>query len=185
LIPRLPAFTRAHSEITLNLATRVGAVDFASAAVDASLEFGDGARAGLHQEFVLPLVLRAYAAPSWIKQNGKRISANTPRAALIDHATLPTAWQEWCKGAKFAMDMGTHGPRYDLMSMALNAAIAGLGAVLLPDFMAADAAAAGQLVALSKRSQRVSKGYYLVYPKEAANLAPLQVFKAWLLQQAA
>ena len=41
LIPRLPAFTRAHSEITLNFATRVGSVDFTDTTVDASLEFGD------------------------------------------------------------------------------------------------------------------------------------------------
>jgi LysR family transcriptional regulator, glycine cleavage system transcriptional activator len=63
LIPRLPAFTRDHSEITLNLATRVGPVDFTRMPVDASLEFGEGKRPGLHNEFVLPLVLSPYAAP--------------------------------------------------------------------------------------------------------------------------
>ena len=63
LIPRLPAFTRAHSEITLNFATRVGSVDFTDTAVDASLEFGEGQRAHLKNEFVLPLLLAPYAEP--------------------------------------------------------------------------------------------------------------------------
>ncbi|KUE90392.1 hypothetical protein ASL20_02580 [Cupriavidus necator] len=42
LIPRLPAFTRAHGEITLNLRTRVGPVDFSTASVDASQQHEAG-----------------------------------------------------------------------------------------------------------------------------------------------
>ncbi len=185
LIPRLPAFTRAHSEITLNFATRVGSVDFADTAVDASLEFGEGKRAHLKNEFVLPLLLSAYAAPSWITMHGKTLSSATPTSALIHHSTVPEAWQAWfeLEGIDAIPDM--QGPRYGLMSMALNAAVAGLGVVLLPAFMAQDALAMGRLRRLSKRQWRASRGYYLVYPPESAELKPLKVFRDWLLAQAA
>ena len=95
LIPRLPAFTRAHSEITLNFATRVGSVDFSNTAVDASLEFGEGQRAHLKNEFMLPLLLAPYAAPSWIAAHGKTLSKHTLPSALIHHSTVPEAWQAW------------------------------------------------------------------------------------------
>ncbi len=185
LIPRLPAFTRAHGEITLNLATRVGAVDFSSTRVDASLEFGEGKRHGLHNEFVLPLVLSPYAAPAWLAAHGKTLSARTPRSALIQHSTVPEGWDGWFKLAGIAAEPGKEGPRYDLMSMALNAAVAGLGVVLLPSFMADDAVASGKLKSLSRRRWQSARGYYLVYPQLSENIQALQIFRRWLQQRAA
>lgn len=188
LIPRLPAFTSAHSEITLNLATRVGPVDFSSMAVDASLEFGDGNRERLHNEFVMPLTLAPYASSSWVRHHGARLSSHTPLAALIQHSTVPQAWQGWFDLAKIdaepGVKRGLEGPRYDLMSMAFNAAVAGLGVALLPQFMVDVAVADGRLRALSKRRWRSSKGYYLVYPPESADVNALQIFRQWLLAQA-
>ena len=190
LIPRLPAFTRAHSEITLNFATRVGSVDFTDTTVDASLEFGDGQRAHLKNEFVLPLLLVPYAAPAWVAQHGKTLTSSTPASALIHHSTVPEAWQAWFELENIdtvpeSIRTQSQGPRYGLMSMALNAAVAGLGVVLLPAFMAQDALAMGRLRRLSKRQWRAARGYYLVYPPESAERKPLQVFRDWLLTQAA
>jgi DNA-binding transcriptional LysR family regulator len=185
LIPRLPAFTRDHGETTLSLATRVGPVDFASAPVDASLEFGDGQRAGLHSEFVLPLTGSPYAAPSWVARHGKAVTSRTPRTALIHHTTAPEAWAEWFALEGIAGEVGREGPSFQLMSMAFNAAVAGMGVVLLPRFMADDAVATGKLKRLSRREWRSARGYYLVYPPVSAELPALQVFREWLLRQAA
>jgi LysR family glycine cleavage system transcriptional activator len=185
LIPRLPDFTRAHTEITLNFATRVGSVDFKSMAVDASLEFGDGKRPGVHNDFVLPLAMAPYAAPAWIAKNGKALSAKkTPSFALVQHTTVPDAWEQWFNQNGLPMPEGEKGPRYELMSMALNAAVAGLGAVLLPEFMAGDAVAQGRLCRLSRKTWVSGKAYYLVYPEESSSLEPLKIFRSWLLRQA-
>ncbi|WP_256220135.1 MULTISPECIES: LysR substrate-binding domain-containing protein [unclassified Variovorax] len=184
LIPRLPAFTRAHGEITLNLGTRVGQVDFRATPVDASLEFSDGQRAGLHSEFVLPLELSPYAAPSWVRVHGKKVDANTPRSALIHHHTLPDGWDEWFRHEGIADAAPREGPRYEIMSMALNAAVAGMGVALLPPYMGEDMVASGRLKRLSRHRHRYAKGYYLVYPEESAQMQSLQIFKAWLLAQA-
>ena len=184
LIPRLPNFTRAHSEITLNFATRVGSVDFKSMPVDASLEFGDGKRPGLHNDFVLPLTMAPYAAPSWIAKNGKTLSSRTPLAELVHHTTVRDAWPQWFAHAGIDIDKGPEGPRYELMSMALNAAVGGLGAVLLPEFMAANAVATGSLRPLSKKQWTSARGYYLVYPEESSKLEAVKIFRAWLLEQA-
>ncbi|WP_253278304.1 LysR substrate-binding domain-containing protein [Variovorax paradoxus] len=184
LIPRLPGFTRDHGEITLNLGTRVGPVDFSATPVDASLEFGDGKRPGLHSEFVLPLDLSPYAAPAWIAAHGKTVDANTPRSALIHHQTLPGAWDEWFAREGIVAEAGREGPRYDIMSMALNASLAGMGVALLPPYMSDESVASGRLRRLSRRKWRYAKGYHLVYPEESAQMQSLQVFRQWLLAQA-
>ncbi|WP_092950505.1 LysR substrate-binding domain-containing protein [Paracidovorax konjaci] len=181
LIPRLPEFTRAHGEITLNLSTRVGPADFRSGAIDASLEFGDGRRPGLQSDFVAALDLAPYAAPSWVERFGACIAATTPRTALLHHHTLPDAWELWFRSDGLDAEAGRDGPRFEIMSMALNAAVAGLGAVLLPDFMAGDMLQAGRLQRLSPRTCRHAKGYYLVYPEASARLPALGTFRRWLL----
>lgn len=181
LIPHLPAFTRAHGEITLNLSTRVGPADFKSGAIDASLEFGDGQRPGLRSDFVAALHLSPYAAPAWVQRNGARVDASTPRTALLNHHTLPDAWEQWFSFEQIDASPGRDGPRFEIMAMALNAAVAGLGVVLLPDYMAQDMVQAGRLQRLSPRTWRYARGYYLVYPEESQRLPALQTFRTWLL----
>jgi LysR family glycine cleavage system transcriptional activator len=159
-------------------------VYFSASPVDASLEFGDGQRPCLHSEFVLPLILSPYAAPAWIAAHGAAVDANTPRSALIHHQTLPGAWDEWFAREGIAAEAGREGPRYDIMSMALNAAVAGMGVALLPPYMSDDMMASGRLRRLSRRKWRYAKGYYLVHPEESAQMQSLQVFRKWLLAQA-
>ncbi|GKS75336.1 LysR family transcriptional regulator [Acidovorax sp. SUPP950] len=184
LIPRLPAFTRAHGEITLSLSTRVGPADFKTGNIDASLEFGDGQRAGLCCDFVAALDLAPYAAPAWVARHGAQIGAATPGSGLLHHHTLPDAWEQWFLAEQIDADPGRAGPRFEIMSMALNAAVAGLGVVLLPDYMADDMVQATRLVRLSSRTWRSPKGYYLVYPEESVQSPTLQTFRSWLLDSA-
>jgi DNA-binding transcriptional LysR family regulator len=183
LIPRLPAFTQAHGEITLSLSTRVGPADF-KGAFDASLEFGDGQRSGMHSDFVLALDLAPYAAPAWVATHGSQVTDDTPRASLLHHHTLPDGWEEWFRFEGLVGRPGRDGPRFEIMSMALNAAVAGLGVVLLPAFMVADHVAAGRLARLSPRELRYPRGYHLVYPHTSAGRPALQTFRRWLLTMA-
>jgi LysR family transcriptional regulator, glycine cleavage system transcriptional activator len=183
LMPRLTEFTRLHPEIVLNVATRLGAADFGSSRIDASIEFGDGKRVGMDCHFVLPLHLRAYAAPAWTKRHGNQLSSQTPPAALLHHSTVPEAWALWLAQARIDLEPKVEGPRYDLMSMALNAAIGGLGAVLLPPFMVTDALASKRLQALGKTEWVSSRSYYLVHPSSSRDSRALKTFSSWLLQK--
>jgi LysR family transcriptional regulator, glycine cleavage system transcriptional activator len=181
LIPRLPDFTKEHGEITLNLFTSVGPVNFAATSVDASLEFGTGPRAGLCSDYVMPLVLAPYAAPSWIAKHGAALTHETPPASLIRLYTFPDGWKDWFEFAAIHPAPDSTGPRYELLSMALNATIAGLGTVLLPPFMADDAVSDGRLRRLSPKNWGYPGGYYLVYPRESADMKALGVFREWVL----
>ncbi|MGH6626872.1 MAG: LysR substrate-binding domain-containing protein [Burkholderiaceae bacterium] len=185
LIPRLSEFTRQHPEIVLNIATRVGPADFGAQRLDASLEFGDGQRPGMDCDFVMPLEMQPYASPGWIRRFGAKLSASTPKAALIHHSTGPEGWAEWFRHAGIPADPGREGPVYDLMWMAMNAAASDMGAVLLPPYMSRDAVAAKRLRKLSPLKWRAPKGYYLVYPHGHREQRALQTFRAWLLDQVA
>ncbi|MEP6791977.1 MAG: LysR substrate-binding domain-containing protein [Ramlibacter sp.] len=194
LIPRLSGFVRAHPEVTLNLSTHIGPVDFANSSHDAAIEFCEGSTPGLSAQFILPLELRPYCAPALLASPVR--ASRKPRAKAIDipqllrshpllrHTTVPAAWPEWLKRAGLADAVSdqqlSSGPKYDLLSMALNGAIAGLGIALLPDYVAAGAAASGQLASLGGVSWRSDKAYHLRYPEWKADLVALSRFRAWL-----
>jgi len=185
LIPRLPAFTRQHPEITLDIATRIGPADFTGGRLDASLEFGDGQRSDAVSTFVMALDLRPLASPAWVERHGRRLTARTPAAALIHQSTVPEAWPAWLAAAGLKLPPGPSGPRHDQLSMALHAALAGLGVALLPRFMSDDAVAAGQLLPLSLRSWRAPRAYHLSVPHHAPTLPAVDTFAQWLLAQTA
>jgi DNA-binding transcriptional LysR family regulator len=185
LIPRLPSFTRQHPEITLDMATCIGPADFAGGRLDASLEFGDGQRSDAVCTPVLPLELRPLASPAWVRQHGRRLSMQTPTTALIHQTTVPEAWPGWLAAAGLELPAGPAGPRHDQMSMALNAALTGLGVALLPSFMSDHAVATGQLVPLSRRSWRAARAYHLAVPRNSAPVLAVSTFASWLLAQAA
>jgi LysR family transcriptional regulator, glycine cleavage system transcriptional activator len=185
LIPKLPAFTRQHPEITLDIATRIGPADFTGGRLDASLEFGDGQRSDAVSTFVMALELRPLASPAWVKLHGRRLTARTPAAALIHQTTVPEAWPAWLAAAGLKLAPGPSGPRHDQLSMALHAALAGLGVALLPSFMSDDAVAAGQLLSLSSRSWTAPRAYHLSVSHNAPPLQAVKTFGSWLLAQTA
>jgi LysR family transcriptional regulator, glycine cleavage system transcriptional activator len=185
LIPRLPQFTQAHADITLNMATRVGPADFGAGRLDISLEYGDGQRPGLTCEFLMPLTVSPCASPAWVRQHGKTLGPHTAPSQLIQHTTAPQAWARWFAKAAITPPVLTDGPRHDLMSMTLNAALVGLGVALLPDFMCASAVAARRLVRLSPlrvQADAEGRGYWLVLSPAAHNKPSVLAFAAWLRQ---
>lgn len=192
LMPRLGKFVAAHPEITINLATRIGPVDFATSAYDAAIEFCDGPADGLHAEHVLPLELRPYASPAWLRACGLSRSRFSDAelknlmnmGALIRHTTVPDAWVAWLAKSGLADVVNPkhlrNGPQYDLLSMALNGAIAGLGIALLPDYLAQGAVAEKRLMCLSLKTLVCGKAYYLRYPEWKVDLTALSRFQTWL-----
>jgi DNA-binding transcriptional LysR family regulator len=197
LIPRLSGFVTAHPEVTLNLSTHIGPVDFSASPHDAAIEFCSGAQPGLSAQLILPLDLAPYCAPSLLKSavDGKLLSRrknadivtllNT--RALIRHTTVPHAWTSWVRQAGFAGQVKQpqleNGPQYDLLSMALNGAIAGIGIALLPQYVAAGAVDSGSLIRIASAQWRSEKGYHLRYPEWKADLVALKRFQDWLRAQ--
>jgi len=197
LVPRLSGFVAAHPEVTLNLSTQIGPVDFSASSHTASIDYCDGPREGLTAVRVHTLILKPYAAPALLN---KRPHARQPSLArrdellkfllgqpLIRHATVPQAWPCWLEQAGLSPGLEEQlpaGPQYDLLSMALNAVIAGLGVALLPDYMAKGALQARQIVKLSDVGWESPKAYFLRYPAWKSDLGVLQRFQKWLLETA-
>lgn len=195
LMPRLASFVSAHPEVTLNLSTKIGPVDFRASPHDASIEFCSGASGDIIADRVLDLKLQPYAARSvarrYMKARARQLAPDAllnllGNEPLIRHTTVQEAWTGWMATAFPNAELDPRqmhgGPVYDLLSMALNGAIAGIGVALLPQYVAHGAVGSGQLVQLSHLSWTAANAYYLRQPSWKGDFAPLQKFRDWLLR---
>jgi DNA-binding transcriptional LysR family regulator len=76
------------------------------------------------------------------------------------------------------------GQRYELFSMLVEAARAGLGVALVPRFFVMNELAGGELAVPCELSLQDEKGYYFVYPETKQSSTLLRVFESWLIDTA-
>lgn len=188
LMPRLAGFLAQHPEVTLNISMHVGRVDFAVQHHDAAIEYCMGQEEGVQACKVANVVLQPYAAPSCVERHlTKGLPQLLQLVPLIHQTTVMEAWPGWLAQAGLAEQVGPlhqlKGARYDLLSMGLNGAIAGLGVALLPAYMAEAAVQNGQLQCLSEVRWQAEKAYYLRFPAWKAEQPALRKFMQWLLRE--
>lgn len=185
LLPRLGGFLARHPEVTLNISMHIGEVDFSSMRHDAAVEFSPGATPELCAHKVADVVVHPYGAPLLLAEHaGQPLAQLLQSVPLIHQNTLMEAWPGWLEAAGLAQQVQlehcARGSRYDLLSMALNGAIAGLGVALLPGYIADAALQTGQLQRLSEVSWTSSKAYYLRFPRWKSGQPALRKFCEWL-----
>ncbi len=177
--PRLPDFLNAHPGISLNMASRIGPVDFAGEAFDAAIRFGAGDWGALGHIKLMDERVTACVSPAFAARN--RLDtldalAGHPRLHLTSR---PEAWDDW-----FAHQGGTPpatgGMLMDQFSMMIQAAISGLGVALLPEYLARIEISEGRLVPVLAEAVPVRGAYWLVWPRERDDDPALRALRDWL-----
>ncbi|MES2069326.1 MAG: LysR substrate-binding domain-containing protein [Pseudomonadota bacterium] len=195
LIPRLADFYRRRPDITVNLHTRTDAFLFSESSFHAAIHSGKLAWPGTAGDFLISEGDTVPVCSPALLERLKKQAGGKPRAArkdisIQDIAALPLLhlttrlndWRSWFEQHDYRNDVAAvKGGRYELFTMLVSAAVAGLGLALIPRFMVQAELEAGALVIPLELSLSGSAGYYLVYPEEHASFAPLTAFREWLL----
>jgi LysR family glycine cleavage system transcriptional activator len=125
------------------------------------------------------------AAPSLL--GGSRSLDDRQLAALplLQQSTRPTLWLEWFQAAGLDPRTTLRGARFEQFSMVLEAAAAGLGVALVPEFSAAREIASGALLNASTNTIAGEFPYRLLYRPGSETHAGLRDFLAWIKTEAA
>ncbi len=179
LAPRLGDFLAKNPGVTLNLATRLKRFNFAAETFDAAIHFGaddwrDAGHLKLFEER-----MTACISPTLATEHPVRSPADMAGLSLLQLETRPTAWQRWF-AAQGGEAPAITGMLFDQFATVTQAAIAGLGVALLPDFLADTEIREGRLTPVLKRSIAGAGSYWLVWPEARADYPPLEAFREWL-----
>lgn len=180
LIPRLGDFAKSDPGITINLATRLVPFDFSETMLDAAIHYGKPDWAGAICDYLMSEEM-VVVCNEELAERTLQDSSDLPKVSLLHLSTRPQAWKEWADTAALKELDVARGPHFDHFSMVTQAAVAGLGAAVLPKFLILDELASGRLVTPFGPTVTSDKGYYLVYPERKAGLSSLQKFRTWLL----
>jgi DNA-binding transcriptional LysR family regulator len=181
LIPRLPQFYAEHPHITLNLTTRAEPFMFTDTQFDAAIHFGNPVWPGAIAHHLFGEEIMPVCSPRLLQGRTTVAPGELVNFNLLHQSARAEAWRHWFVQAGIHDANCMKGQRYELFSMLVEAARAGLGVALVPRFFVLNELALGELLIPCDISLHNDKGYYLVYPESRQASLLLDVFKQWLL----
>jgi LysR family glycine cleavage system transcriptional activator len=186
LIPRLRNFYTMHPEILINMREKPEPFLFRNSNFDAAVHFDHPAWAGvikldLFGEELIPVI-----SPRHFDVTALRDPADLREVPLLQNASSvrADAWKRWFSLVGYKEAIALRGPQYELYSMLIEAARAGLGAALVPRFYVSDDLASGALVSPFPVALKAEKRFCVVYPDYKQDYRPLEIFLDWVAEEA-
>ena len=179
LAPRLGRFLSKNPGVTINLVTRLSSFDFRLDSIDAAIHFGHPHWPGAELTFLMSEWTIPACSPQFVKEHAIGEAGDLLDVPLLHLTTRPDAWENWFSENGVAFQ-SLQGMLFDQFATAAQAAIAGLGIALLPTFPIEEELKRGDLVAAIDRTTESRERYYLAYPAERADYAPLAAFREWI-----
>lgn len=178
LIPRLPQFRARHPGQEVEVTTSVKAVDFSRDPVDVAIRALVHCPAPhavrLQPVDVLPCVTPQLAEEA--RRHGLR------NLTLLGSKVTPEHWSIWAKAAGVAIPATPL--LFESTSLAIQAALEGMGAVIAPLLLVQNDLRAGRLVALAPEAVPTGERYWLILPSGSAR-PEAHDFCKWLLEEVA
>ncbi len=185
LVPRLGRFLAKYPDTTVRLTTTAEGLEFGQADADLEIRYGGGKWPGFRAERLFWEKLFPVCSPA-LREGPVPLKKPEDLAnhTLIHVIGEPENWQMWLRAAEVSGLSVSGGLQFDLHMMATHAAIAGTGVALGLSPMVDDPIAEGRLVAPFDISIPARDAHFVVTPEEAIDRREVQLFKAWLLEEA-
>lgn len=188
LMPALPAFHARYPDIQIDMGVSDRVVDLIGENVDCVVRGGEIADQSLMARRIGDLQLGVYAAPDYLARAGTPVH---PRE-LEDshHRIVGFLWARTGKALPYAMNhndervhiKGRYVLAVDDGNAYLAAGLAGMGVLWLPDYMAREHLARGELVPLFEDWRMESMPMYIAFPPSRHISLKLRVFIDWIVE---
>ena len=183
LAPLLPKFVQGHPGITLNLMTRLTPFDLDHDHVDAAIHYGLPDWPHAEHDFLFDEIAVLACSRELKQRFDFKTPADLVSAPLLHMSSRRTAWPEWFAGHHL---VHTGSAMYiDQFSTLTQAATAGLGVALLPEFLFKSELDRGDLVVALDTRVKSAGSYYLACARSRLHHPPLGLFRQWIAAEAA
>ena len=182
LAGRLVRFQALHPEIELHLGATPRLVDFAREGIDCGIRYGEGDWPGLRAERLFQTALMPVCSPAL--RDGPH-PLRKPED-LVHHTLLHALdggddWRLWLRAAGVQGIDPTRGPKFDSITIVLQATINGAGVGIGRRQLVEAEVESGRLVAPFELELTDECAFYFVAPEAAADQPKVVAFRNWLL----
>ena len=192
LAPRIGRFIEAEPGVELNLIATEELQDLVREDIDVAIRFGQGSYPGLSSELLLRDYLVVAANPRYRgghlpKRPEDLLDCDLLGGALGNGGLVGACgeeWDEWFRCAGVKGTLPKVGLQYNDSSLAVQAAVDGIGIVLSRASLSRQDLEAGRLVKLFDIEVPMAQSYWLVTRPDAPRTPLLDRFCAWLHKEA-
>jgi len=187
LMPRLGRLREAHPELVLSITTQLHDSLAETATLDCAIRFGNGEWDGLDSSLLIQERHIAVCAPSLYAREQEAQGIDLNRMTLLhvlareDQRYL--TWKHWLDAARISGVDTQGGYEFDLLDLAIRAAVDGLGITIADWHMVAPELASGQLTQVLNVHVDGHQSYWLVTRPEQRDAPQLQLFHQWLQEE--
>jgi LysR family glycine cleavage system transcriptional activator len=185
LIPRLPEFQLRHPNIKVRLISATDSTDFNRDQVDVRLRYGHGHWSGFDSTLLFREELRPVCSPKLLSDGGAMDFAELEKQVLLHYDGRRHDWADWLVAAGHPELNPRDNLVFDELSVANQAAIAGVGLAMVQKAYFQNEIASGQLVVPFDVVLKRDRGYYLTVARERRNAEHVVLFRDWLTEQLA
>jgi LysR family glycine cleavage system transcriptional activator len=179
LIPRLARFSARNAGLPVEVVTSMAAVDFGRDPVDAAIRTAPGGTPPAPGATRLQAIaVSPFAAPVVARARGGVVGL-----ALLGSRVRPEDWRRWF-AAQGEPSPASAPLLFESTTLAIQAALEGLGAVIRMPGFGAPELRRRRLVCLARHAVPTSDHYWLLLPPTAPRAEAL-AFRSWLLEEVA
>lgn len=201
LIPRLGGFTGAHPDLELHLASRPAMIDGRADGIPlppadaresaplAMVRFGDGRYPGARVDEVFSAAYVPVCSPKLLEGEHPlhtpydlRFHTLLHDDTVLEEGARPS-WADWLQSVGVEGVDTSRGPHFSDASLALEAALEGMGVALAMKPLVHGDVEAGRLVLPFDIAAPASYSYYLVTPENGQASGAVAAFRDWLLKE--
>lgn len=184
LIPRLPDFQLKNPSFKVRLISATDSTEFNRDQVDVRLRYGHGHWQGFDSTLLFREELRPVCSPKLLAEGEGRMDfMDLEKHTLLHYEGRRHDWADWLAAAGHSELVPHDNLVFDELSIANQAAIAGVGLAMVQKAYFQNEIASGQLVAPFDTVLRRDRGYYLTVSRERRNAEHVSIFRDWLIEQ--
>ncbi len=180
LMPRLSRFTEAHPDLELRLSANMKHVDFAQDDVDLGIRHGTGDWPYLAVHKLCSEMLFPVCSPGLLERSETPQGPADLLALGLIHEGDRSRWRQWLAAFDVSSE-DLQGPSINQTGLAIDAALGGQGVALARSALVGLDLLSGRLVRPIAHEQPATFAYWIVCPKEKAELSKISRFREWLL----
>ncbi len=184
LIRRLPDFQATQPDVELLISATTRIVDLDKETYDCAIRLGEGDWPGVEKHLVWGEHLAVAMAPWLMPEPGADPQEALASMRLLHSAARRNDWPKWLEHAGFHHPDANSGTVMESRDLAIQAAIAGMGALVIDRRFVELELSARHLVMPDWPVMQLKTGYWFVRTPNRPLSRPVSAFRDWLLSAA-